>query len=272
MCIRDSQRRVHGDLFLWQDSKITTKPSRPIHQQFQHASAKEMYATDLFNTHDKEFTNTINQADKQIDKLASMPFEQKKNEFQSLRKMLTNAKNSLDEMENEFARADGRESERSLQKRLRECRDRYQEVKKKLDQGEQRYLEQEQQKNIFGSKSTKDNGGTLEDKARYKLLNNQDKLVKQDDKLEDIKKIAYETENIAIDTSNNLKMQRDVIVKANNTAKDIESNLKQTDRLTSELSWGQLKIKITLIFLAFLLFVVIIVLTLAKVGVFRSSK
>eukprot|EP01016_Furgasonia_blochmanni_P018734 TRINITY_DN2117_c0_g1_i7.p1 TRINITY_DN2117_c0_g1~~TRINITY_DN2117_c0_g1_i7.p1 ORF type:complete len:113 (-),score=28.54 TRINITY_DN2117_c0_g1_i7:224-562(-) len=106
----------------------------------------------------------------------------------------------------------------------------------------------------------------------YKLLNNQDKLVKQDDKLEDIKKIAYETENIAIDTSNNLKMQRDVIVKANNTAKDIESNLKQTDRLTSELSWGQLKIKITLIFLAFLLFVVIIVLTLAKVGVFRSSK
>jgi vesicle transport through interaction with t-SNAREs protein 1 len=99
-----------------------------------------------------------------------------------------------------------------------------------------------------------------------KLLGAQQMMIDQGLKLDQGKRLALEAEGVAIDTMNNLKMQREQIYRTSNNVREIGENLGKSNRLITTMTRRAMTNKLTMIGIIALLVLAICVVFYLKIS------
>eukprot|EP01017_Pseudomicrothorax_dubius_P034042 TRINITY_DN4621_c0_g1_i2.p1 TRINITY_DN4621_c0_g1~~TRINITY_DN4621_c0_g1_i2.p1 ORF type:complete len:189 (-),score=53.03 TRINITY_DN4621_c0_g1_i2:10-498(-) len=151
-------------------------------------------------------------------------------------------------MDTEFEAASS-QSKNSLRNKLKKC-------KKEMDEAKRKVIDME----------TRVGGGV---ELRGKAENNMYRAAQQEKQLDNINKIAKESENIGAEVQKNLRGQRDVIINTTNMNNEITSELGKTNQIMNEMSCREYVLKIILYIAAFVLAFTDIFLVLLKLRIIR---
>lgn len=195
-----------------------------------------------FSTYEQDFCRYINSIRKNTAGFANLSrgefhidlkeatIHQTWNDAQEAEKSVTSPQ--LKQMEIEATMMQG-PNRTQVQLQVRKYRDDFDQAKRNFRREEQVYTDQKGKETLMGSRI---NGDGLPQDNRVSLLSSQKLAAEQGYKLHEGVRVALEVEGVAIDTMNQLKVQRDKITHASANAREVSDNLSQGNRLINTMT------------------------------------
>jgi len=195
-----------------------------------------------FSTYEQDFCRCINSIRKNTAGFANLPrgrlhIDIKEATIHQTWTDVTEAEKSvsptqLKQMEIEATMMQG-PNRTQVQVQVRKYRDDFDTAKRNFRREEQVYTDQKGKETLMGSRI---NGDAPAQDNRISLLASQKLAADQGYKLHEGVRVALEVEGVAIDTMNQLKVQRDKINHAAGGAREVSDNLSQGNRLINTMT------------------------------------
>ena len=205
---------------------------------------------ELFKAYETDFSKYLSAANKKIS--ASNQGKNLDNALADAARDIKDAEHWLKQMENQIFSLPAQQSSQ-YQKRIQRYNENLRTVKKSL--------EEEQ-----GKKGKVELFGKAGSDPREKLLTNNEILQDSGETLENTLKVGIESEQIAIDTMNNLKKQRGQIVNINEKVNDVGHNVTKANRTITTMDRRRIVMKLLMMGTIVLLIIAFAICLYIKVG------
>ena len=207
---------------------------------------------ELFKAYETDFSKYLSSANKKLSVLNQG--KSPENAFTEIARDIKDAEHWLKQMENQIYSLPAQQSSQ-YQKRIQRYNENLRAVKKNLDeeQGKKGKVE------LFGK------SGNSTDQ-REKLLSNNEILQVSGETLENTLKVGVESEQIAIETMNNLKKQRGQILNINEKVNDVGVNVTKANRTITTMDRRRIVMKLLMMATIVLLVIGLCISLYIKLG------
>lgn len=205
---------------------------------------------ELFKAYEADFSKYLSSANKKLSALGQG--KSTDNALNDINRDIKDAEHWLKQMENQIYSFPSQQSNQ-YQKRIQRYNENIRTLKKNLEdeQGKKGKVE------LFGKAGSD---------PRDKLLTNNEILQVSGETLENTLKIGIESEQIAIDTMNNLKKQRGQIVGINEKVNDVGQNITMANRTINTMDRRRIAMKLIMMATIVLLVIAFAICLYIKVG------
>ena len=223
----------------------------------------------MFQSYEQDFVRLLNKARTTVSSFPAEPV-QKERMVVDIKRELTEAEKcvrfiQLRQMEIEVSMMPVA-SRSHLQITVRKYREEIDRMNREI-RGQEREISDKRNFNtLMGSRLDDVNYIQDSNSRNIKLLGGQQMMIDQGLKLNQGKRLALEAEGIAIDTMNNLKVQREQIYKTSNNVQEIGENLGKSNRILTTMTRRAMTNKLTMIGIILMLVLAICIVFYLKIS------
>lgn len=192
-----------------------------------------------------------------IGRISLLTPKERRDGVQSTEKLLVEVQDLLDQMELSVRELPSGPERSKYELRVKSYRSDREQLEKELKNALNRLRKETSRNDLFGPRSSMDNGGFAVEDQQVQLLSNTETLERSSRKLKDSYSLCVETEQIGNEVLGNLDLQRGTINRARDRLREAEEDLGQSSKVLSRMVQRVIQNRAVLILvLAFLLIIV----------------